>query len=130
MNIRHLGEFKFLKVNGFNPSKNKDEINISINLKNILSEDKRWCTMFKTIAFPVIKRYEIQLFKKEFNLLVNSKKVSTNNKTNKSNLNNENKTNNKIIEANQNININRKEIINIDQNYNDVNYWKIKIDPK
>ena len=60
--------------------------------------------MFKTIAFPVIKRYEIQLFKKEFNRLVNSKKVS------------------------QNKNINNKEIINIDENYNAVNYWKIEID--
>ena len=57
MIIRHLGEFKFLKVNEFSFSKNKDEINISINLKNILSEDKRWCTMFKNIAFPMIKRY-------------------------------------------------------------------------
>ena len=101
LNIRHLGEFKFLKVNELNPGKNKDEINISVNMKNILSKYKRWCTMFKTIAFPVIKRYEIQLFKKEFNRLVNSKKVS------------------------QNKNINNKEFINIDENYNDVNYWKI-----
>ena len=39
MNIRHLGEFKFLKVNKFSLFKNKNEINTSMNLKNILSKD-------------------------------------------------------------------------------------------
>ena len=36
--------------------------------------------MFKNIAFPIIKRYEIQLFKKEFNKMVFNKKLSEMNK--------------------------------------------------
>ena len=59
---------------------------------------------------------------------MNNKKILINNKNNINNLNNDNKTNDKAIEENQNKYINNKEIISIDENYNDVNYWKIKID--
>ena len=95
MNIRILGEFKFLNENQLKKeSKKKSEI-----LKNILSEDKRWCEMFKNLAFPIIKRYEIQLFKKEFNRMVNSKKLDqqknniNKDKTNKDNININNTSN-------------------------------------
>ena len=153
MNIRHLGEFKFLRVNNsfslFNSNHNK--ISISMNLKTILSIDKRWDIMFRNIAFPVIKKYELQLFKKEFNRLINSKMITKNNNINnnlnyspkrideeKENINTKEKANNIINNNAVNITNNNtndkkneitinKDIIKIDNNYNDVNYWKINM---
>ena len=153
MDIKNLGEFKFLKVNQlFSFLRKKNVINISLKLKNILFNDKRWCTMFKNIAFPIIKRYEIQLFKREFNKMVYDKKLSEMNKKKNALINSNNnikENNNKKenIEQTKNINnkiknnVNDKAINNktdiiiknknnedntkIDEIYNDVNYWKI-----
>ena len=50
--------------------------------------------MFKNIAFPIIKGYEIQLFKKKFNTLVNNKNNNLNNPQNNINKMKENQNQN------------------------------------
>ena len=122
MNIRHLGEFKFLKVTQYYIFQSKKNEEKSQNLKNILSEDKKWCEMFRNIAFPIIKRYEIQLFKKEFNRMINKKREEEKKSKNKNNDNiseiNNNKDNN---DKSSNINNNDETHNNKDDNSNKTN---------
>ena len=59
--IINLGEFEFVKDETSNKL-----INIfktSDSLKNILSKDENWLSMFKNIALPLIKKYENKLCK-------------------------------------------------------------------
>ena len=61
-NIINLGEFEFSKDEKSNKFLKK--INISNNLKGILSKDEKWSTTFNNKVLPVIRKYEGQLCKK------------------------------------------------------------------
>ena len=61
--IKNLGEFEFSKDEKSNKIIKK--LNISNNLKNILSKDENWNSTFKNKVLPVLRIYEGQLCKKK-----------------------------------------------------------------
>ena len=60
--IKNLGEFEFSKDEKSNKIIKK--LNISNNIKNILSKDENWNSIFKNKVLPVLRKYEGQLCKK------------------------------------------------------------------
>ena len=130
--IRNFGEFKFTKNFNISSFAGRNKIIISENLKYILIKDTRWNSVFRNIAFPVIKKYEKQLFKSEFNKIMNEKynkklNNSTNNNTS-NNLTNQVKNNDSIKEIN--IIKNEKENNNTFDNNGDNKVNKIINDNK
>ena len=60
--IKNLGEFEFSKDEKSNKIIKK--LNISNNIKNILSKDENWNSIFKNKVLTVLRKYEGQLCKK------------------------------------------------------------------
>ena len=60
--IKNLGEFEFSKDEKSNKIIKK--LNISNNIKNILSKDENWNSIFKNKVLPGLRKYEGQLYKK------------------------------------------------------------------
>ena len=60
--IMNLGEFEFSKDEKSNKFIKK--INISNNLKEIISKDEKWSSVFKNTVLPVLRKYEGKLCKK------------------------------------------------------------------
>ena len=111
LNIKKLGEFEFLKDK--NIEVDNIENKISEYLKNKLSASETWKYTFKNKVLPLIKKYEKKL------LYDKIKK----NKTKKSNKENKNKNIKKNKKKNKDSNKKKESL----KQYNDVNFWEIKI---
>ena len=62
LNIINYGEFEFSKDEKSNKLLLK--LNISNDIKNILSSNEKWKEVFKNIVIPIIRKYEGKLCKK------------------------------------------------------------------
>ena len=115
LNIKKLGEFEFLKEE--NSKEDNIKIKISEFLKNKLNESATWKNTFK-IIFPIIKKYEKKL-------LYDRIKTKESNKTNKTKK--KNKETNKNKNKKKNKNKDSKKVKTSLKQYNDVNFWEVKI---